>query len=185
MTAIARRALGGLAGLTLALSAAGLLLPGGLELRVTPVEGGEPLLSLPIEAGEPFTIRDFHSVENAPVWEVHSADAAGTLHIEEERYLRFGAGMGTTPGVGRMARRGPLEVIEDMHRPVGDFILRIGSPGVDHTLLWRGLEADLTRMAPHRAVRFTAEPVSRMYRTFRTLLPHPATRRLQPEKGSP
>jgi hypothetical protein len=77
-------------------------------------------------------------VENAPIWETHSVDPSGRIFIEEERYLKFGAGMGKMPGVGRMVRRGPYEVIEDMHMPTGDFVLRIGSPGVDHTLIWRG-----------------------------------------------
>ena len=88
--------------------------------------------------GERFTIHYYHSVENAPIWEEHSLDAEGRIYIEEERYLKYGAGMGKMPGVGRMVRRGPYEVIEDMHMPTGDFILRVGSPGVDHTVIWRG-----------------------------------------------
>ena len=90
----------------------GLALPGGLELRITPVKGGAPLLVLPLTPGEPFTIHYYHSVENAPIWETHSLDASGRIFIEEERYLKFGAGMGKMPGVGRMVRRGPYEVIE-------------------------------------------------------------------------
>ena len=108
-----------------------LQLPGGLELRVKPVKGGPPLLVLTLEPGERFTIHYTHSVENAPIWEVHSLDASGRIFIEEERYLKFGAGMGRMPGVGRMVKRGPYEVIEDMHMPTGDFVLRVGSPGVD------------------------------------------------------
>jgi hypothetical protein len=105
--------------------------PGGLELRITPVRGKAPLLVLPLDPGERFTIHYYHSVENAPIWETHSLDPSGRIFIEEERYLKFGAGMGKMPGVGRMVRRGPYEVIEDMHMPTGDFVLRIGSPGVD------------------------------------------------------
>jgi hypothetical protein len=101
--------------------------------RITPVRGQAPLLVLPLDPGEPFTIHYYHSVENAPIWETHSLDPSGRIFIEEERYLKFGAGMGKMPGVGRMVRRGPYEVIEDMHMPTGDFVLRIGSPGVDHT----------------------------------------------------
>ncbi len=106
------------------------LAPGGLELRITPRQGGEPLLVLPLQPGERFTVHYYHSVENAPIWEVHSVDAAGKIYIEEERYLKFGAGMGKMPGVGRMVMRGPYEVITDMHQPTGDFVLRVGSPGV-------------------------------------------------------
>ena len=149
--------------------------PGGLELVIAPVFGSNPLLVLPLEAGERFTIRYYHSVENAPIWEVHSVDEDGRIFIEEERYLKFGAGMGRMPGVGRMVRRGPHEVIEDMHRPTGNFILRIGSPGVDHTIIWRGAETNLSALASHVAVQFSARPVSSLYRAWRMLSPHAAT----------
>ena len=115
-----------------------LRLPGGLLLCVTPVKGGQPLARLWLAAGEKFTIRYNHSVEDAPIWETHSLDARRRIYIEEERYLKFGAGMGKMPGVGHMVQIGPYEAIEDMHMPTGNFILRIGSPGVDHTLIWRG-----------------------------------------------
>jgi hypothetical protein len=162
-------------GLFALLIAAGLLSPGGLELRVTPVKGGVPLAVLPMEAGERFTLHYYHSVENAPIWEVHSLDAEGRIYIEEERYLKLGAGMGRMPGVGRMVRRGPYEAIENMHMPTGNFILRVGSPGVDHTLIWRGLRKNLSAEAPHAAVQFSARPVSWLYRQWRRIFPHPAT----------
>ncbi|MCF8048587.1 MAG: DUF1850 domain-containing protein, partial [Desulfarculaceae bacterium] len=158
-----RRRLFRLALIGLAGAAIGLLIlvlyPGGVELRITP-RGGEPLLVLPLQPGERFTVHYYHSVENAPIWEVHSVDAAGRIYIEEERYLKFGAGMGKMPGVGRMIMRGPYEVITDMHQPTGDFVLRVGSPGVDHTILWRGTASNLSAMAPHQAVKFSARPVS-------------------------
>ena len=149
--------------------------PGGLELSVSPVKGGPPLLILPMEPGERFTLHYTHSVEDAPIWEEHSLDAKGRIYIEEERYLRFGAGMGKMPGVGHMVQRGPYEAIENMHMPTGDFILRIGSPGVDHTVIWRGLSTNLSAMAPHVAVRFSARPVRRWYSMWRSLFPHRAT----------
>jgi hypothetical protein len=149
--------------------------PGGLELRVTPVKGGQPLLVLLLEPGERFTLHYYHSVEDAPIWEEHSLDEAGRIFIEEERYLKFGAGMGRMPGVGRMVRRGPYEVIENMHLPTGNFILRVGSPGVDHTVIWRGIKTNLSAMAPHTAVRFSARPVSLLYRLWRCFWPHSAT----------
>ena len=103
-------------GRLIALSVAGLvsflsiawLMPGGLELRLTPVKGGEPLLVLPLEPGERFTLHYVHSVEKAPIWEEHSLDEKGRIYIEEERYLKFGAGMGRMPGVGRLVYRSPL-----------------------------------------------------------------------------
>jgi hypothetical protein len=146
-----------------------LLLPGGLELSVTPVRGGDPLALVLLEPDERFTIAYVHSVEGTPIWETHSADARGTLFIEEEKYLKFGAGMGRMPGVGRMEMQGPYEVITDMHMPTGDFILRIGSPGVDHTLIHRGRALNLSALAPHTAVRFTARPVNLLRRAYREL----------------
>ncbi|MFH1981925.1 MAG: DUF1850 domain-containing protein [Pseudomonadota bacterium] len=165
------------------LAAAALLaiLPGGLEFRVTPVKGGTPLAVLPLAPGERFTVHYYHSVENAPIWETHSVDADGRIYIEEERYLKFGAGMGKMPGVGRMEMRGPYEVITDMHMPVGDFILRIGSPGVDHTLIWRGRQRDLSAEAPHVAVQFSARPVSRLYALWQRVFPHPSAAKMLPE----
>jgi hypothetical protein len=47
-----------------------------------------------------------------------------------------------------------------MHMPTGDFVLRIGSPGVDHTVVWRGTRTNLSALAPHVAVQFSATPVS-------------------------
>jgi len=163
------------AGLALGLLLAVWLRTGGLELRITPVKGDRPLMVLPMDPGEQFTVRYYHSVENAPIWEVHSLDEEGRIYIEEERYLKFGAGMGRMPGVGRMVKRGPYEVIEAMHLPTGNFVLRIGSPGVDHTILWRGTKTNLSAIAPHAAVRFSARPVSMLYKIYRSLRPHPAT----------
>jgi hypothetical protein len=151
------------------------LLPGGLELRVVPLAGGEPLLVQPLAEGERFTLHYYHSVENAPIWEEHRLDAEGNIYIEEERYQKLGAGMGRTPGVGHVVQRGPYEAIVDMHRPTGDFLLRVGSPGVDHTVIWRGTRTNLSLEAAHTAVRFTGQPVSRLYRLMRRLAPHPQT----------
>jgi hypothetical protein len=79
------------------------------------------------------------------------------------------------PGVGHMVWRDPYEVIEDMHMPTGDFILRIGSRGVDHTVIWRGLATNLSAVAPHQAVRFSARPVSILHSWWRRFFSHPAT----------
>jgi hypothetical protein len=165
------------AGLVAAFFLVGWLFPGGLELTVTPVKGGPPLLALPLQPGERFTLHYYHSVENAPIWEEHSLDAKGHIFIEEERYLKFGAGMGRMPGVGRMVKRGDYEVIEDMHMPTGDFVLRVGNPGVDHTIIWRGRSTNLSAVVPHVAVQFCGRPVSLLYSLWRRMVPHPATPR--------
>ncbi|UCD89764.1 MAG: DUF1850 domain-containing protein [Desulfobacterales bacterium] len=147
------------------------LVPAGLALQVTLVDSGKPLLVLPLKPGERFTLHYYHSVENAPIWEVHSVDKEGRIYIEEERYLKFGAGMGRMPGVGRMVQRGPYEVIENMHLPTGNFILRVGSPGVDHTIIWRGVKKNLSHLVPHKAVQFSAKPVSLLYRMWQYIIP--------------
>lgn len=176
-----RRAAVAGSGLALFLLLAAGLLPGGLELRIAPVNGGPPLLVLPLEAGERFTLHYYHSVENAPIWEEHSLDGDGRIYIEEERYLKFGAGMGRMPGVGRLVKRGPYEAIENMHLPTGNFVLRVGSPGVDHTVIWRDTRTNLSAMAPHAAVRFSARPVTRMHQLWRRIHPHPATPGQEPD----
>jgi hypothetical protein len=53
-----------------------------------------------------------------------------------------------------------------MHMPTGDFVLRIGSPGVDHTLIRDGNQINLSALAPHTAVRFNARPASMLYRIW-------------------
>jgi hypothetical protein len=165
----------GLAGLALAGFLTACQLADSLELTVAPVKGGQPLLVLPLQPDERFTLHYYHSVENAPVWEMHSVDAQGHIYIEEERYLKFGAGMGRMPGIGRMVRRGPYEVIEDMHMATGNFILRVGSRGVDHTVVWRGTRTNLSDLAPHAAVQFKARKVGWAYALWRRLYPHPTT----------
>jgi hypothetical protein len=62
-----------------------------------------------------------------------------------------------------------------MHYRLGAFVLRIGSPGVDHTLLWRGTATHLSAVAAGTAVRVSAHPVRLIYRMWRSLRPHPAT----------
>ena len=156
-------------GLVSALLITAVLTPGGLELTVSLVKGGKPLLVLPLKPGERFTIHYYHSVENAPIWEEHSMDKTGKIYIEEERYEKFGAGMGKMPGVGHMVKKGIYEAIEDMHMPVGNFILRVGSPGVDHTIIWRNRRYNLSASVPHKAVRFFGKPVSMLHEIWRQL----------------
>lgn len=139
------------------------LIPGGLELHLTLVQGNKPLLVLPLAPGERFTLHYYHSVEKAPIWEEHSLDRTGKIHIEEERYEKFGAGMGKMPGVGRMVTQGIYEAIIEMHYPVGDFILRVGSPGVDHTLIWRDRRFHLSKTLAHQAILFSGKQVSLLH----------------------
>ena len=145
---------------------------------------GERVLALPICPGERFTIHYFHSVENAPIWEAHSMDRTGRIFIEEERYEKFGAGMGKMPGVGRMVTRGKYEAIVDMHMAVGSFILRVGSIGVDHTLIWRDKRFNLSKFYAHRALLFQGKPQSLLDRVwyFLGFGPPPILRQVAVEK---
>lgn len=172
-----RLALLALAGLGLILAVAALL-PGGLELRITGLaQSGQTLLAAPLEPGERFTLYYHHSVNRLPIWEEHAADARGRIFVEQERFVSFNAGMGHLPGQGRHTARGGYQVIDNLHRPVGDFVLRVGSPGVGHTILWRGTSSNLSTLAAGRAVRIRARPVSLLYRWWRCLRPHPRTPR--------
>lgn len=154
--------------------------PTGLELRIEPVAGGTPLLVAPLDDGEGFTLHYIHSVDREPIWEVHSVDRSGQIFIEEEHFVMVGAGMGDLPGRGRWTGRGGLQAIKGMHYPIGEFVLRIGSPGVDHTILWRGTQTNLSAMAAGTAVLVSARPVRRFYSTWRRLAPHAAT----PQSGA-
>ncbi len=169
-----RPALAASAGL---LAVAGVLAaqPGGLELAVAPVGGGAPLLVAPLEPGERFTLRYVHSVDRQPIWEVHAADRDGRIFVEEERFVMVGAGMGDLPGRGVWTGDGRTQAIRGLHYPVGAFVLRVGSPGVGHTILWRGTETGLSAVAAGKAVRVEARPVSRLHRLWRRVFPHRAT----------
>jgi hypothetical protein len=147
-------------GLVLLLIATARLIPETVALDITLAEDDTPVLTLPLVPAERFTLHYYHSVENAPIWEVHSMDASGMIFIEEERYEKFGAGMGKLPGVGRMVRKGAHEAIVDMHHPVGPFVLRVGSPGVAHTLVWRDRRFNMSERFPHQRVRFSGQPLT-------------------------
>ena len=84
-----------------------------------------------------------------------------------------------------MEMRGPYEVITNMHMPVGDFVLRIGSPGVDHTLIWRGRQRNLSAVAPHKAVQFSARPVGFLYAMWRNASPHSSVSEMATDMAQP
>ena len=136
-----------------------LCLPAGLDLVIRPVEGGKPLFQIPVEPGDRFTLRYIHSVDLVPVWEVHSIGMEGDIYIEEERFEMFGAGMGHWEGHGILTKRGRYLVIEDIHRNLGSFVLRVGSENGGHTILLDDRRLDLFRVAAGRAVSVAAEQV--------------------------
>lgn len=73
-----------------------------------------------------------------------------------DTYFRmFGAGMGHWEGHGRVVQDGKWIRITDMDYPVDRFILRVGRPGVDHTLLIGYREFNLSETAAgHRVAVF-------------------------------
>ncbi len=147
-----------------------ILQPGALEFSVTPRGGGAPYLVAPMRVGERFTLHYQHSVDHGPIWEEHSVDADGNIFLEEERCLMFGAGMGHWPGHGELTGRGAHQVIRDIHAPIRRFLLRIGSPGVDHTLIWRGERVNLSAHAPGELVEIDVHRVNRLQRIWRHLV---------------
>ena len=87
--------------------------------------------------------------------------------------------MGHWPGHGRLTTRGPHLVIEKIHTLVGDFVLRVGSRGVDHNIIWRNRRVNLSGLAPGQAVVISAGPISLLQRLWRGLARHWSTPRLQ------
>lgn len=97
---------------------------------------GNPVLLLPLRPGETFTIRFIHSIDGLPVEDTYRLGPTGLVQTQT-RLLSFGAGMGHIEGDGTAEWDGPWTVITGMARPIGTLRLRVGSPAVDHTLLWR------------------------------------------------
>jgi hypothetical protein len=164
---VRRSAIRSVATLILALALIAGWLPGGLELVISPKGGGAPLLTAPLEPGERFTLRYIHSVDRTPIWEEHSVDRGGSIYIEQERFVMFGAGMGHWQGHGTLTSRGRYQVIENIHEPVGKFVLRVGGEEVDHTIIWRGARIHLSHLAAGRPVVVAARPVSLLQRLWR------------------
>jgi hypothetical protein len=145
-------------------------LPDGFQLTVLPKDGGPPLIAVPIQPGECFTLHYFHSVNGCPIWEKHRIDNQGVIHIQEERFVAFAAGMGHWPGHGHLTRRGEHQVIENINKPIGSFILRVADEQQKHTIIWRGKSLNLSKMAAGQAVIISTNSTSalkRLWRNFR------------------
>ena len=112
----------------------------------------EALLEIPVTYGQTFTIRYIHSVDKTPVFEVFRAVKGHGLVLEETYFRMFGAGMGHWEGHGKLVREGKWSKIKDIHWKLGSFLLRVGSTGVDHTILMDGGQWNLSRIAAGRRV---------------------------------
>lgn len=113
---------------------------------------GAVILRIPLDFEQSFTIRYIHSVDHSPVFEVFRVVKGTGIVLEETYFMMFGAGMGHWQGHGRLVQDGKWIKITDIHRPLGRFLLRVGSPGVDHTILLNGKEWNLSLMVPGRRV---------------------------------
>ncbi|MFP4349133.1 MAG: DUF1850 domain-containing protein [Thermodesulfobacteriota bacterium] len=111
------------------------------------LETGAPLLEIPVRYSRPFTIRYIHSVDISPVYEVFQADRERGIVLTDTYFRMFGAGMGHWEGHGTLMQEGKWTRITGMDYPLGRFVLRIGQPGVDHTLLIGYREFNLSETA--------------------------------------
>lgn len=112
----------------------------------------EVLLDLPLHYGQTFTIRYTHSVDHFPVHEVFRVSREQGLVLKETFFPMFGAGMGHWQGHGKLVQDGKGIKIRDIDQPLGKFLLRVGSPGVDHTIVLNGTEWNLSSTVPGRRV---------------------------------
>lgn len=151
------------------------LQPVGFELILTPLQGNKPLLRLPLEPRGCFTIYYRHSVNGYPVWDIHTIDNQGKIYLKEERFLAFSAGMGHWPGHGRHVIRDDYQVLEDINKPIGSFVLRVGGLTSQQTIICGEMEVNLSQLAAGKPVRVSAISVSRMNRLLRRIFPPAAS----------
>ena len=126
--------------------------PYRLELILLP--SNETALVLPLQSNELFGIRYIHSVDIKPVFEIFEVTREGKLVIKDTYFRMFGAGMGYISGRGKLGSDGYWIWIRDINDPVNGFILRVGSPKVAHTLLYRGREINLSNTWAGRKIQF-------------------------------
>jgi hypothetical protein len=81
--------------------------------------------------------------------------------------------MGHWQGHGRHVKKNGLQSLVGIHKPTGDFVLRVGSPKVGHTVLVGLDRTNLSLLTPGQAVRFSIRPMSFLEKTWRKFLPNP------------
>jgi hypothetical protein len=109
--------------------------------------------AIPLAWGECFEIRYIHSVDRKPVGEIFSLQEGKGVVLQESYFRMFGAGMGHWEGHGKLEEEGGWMRIREIDKPLGSFLLRVGSPGVDHTLVVKGEKMNLTRTAEGKLLR--------------------------------
>ena len=151
----------------LTLAAAYVLTAPVYTLDMVDFDNGKVLLSVPLHKGEIFSIRYMHSVDVSPVVEVFSLNNEGSIQLEETYFKMFGAGMGHWEGHGTLIKDGSWTKIKDIKRPLEPFILRIGQPGVDHTLIYRDQKINLSDRAAGRRVLVSVLHEPRIVRWYK------------------
>jgi len=120
------------------------------HLVVRDYASGKIIMSLKVKRGDRFTIRYIHSVDKKPIFEQFRLDTKNGLVLEKTWFRIFGAGLGHWPGHGQLTQKDGWITIDKMNYTLGSFVLRIGSPGVDHTILYHQQEINLSALAPGR-----------------------------------
>lgn len=120
------------------------------RLVVRDFDNGKIILALKVKSGDRFTIRYIHSVDKKPIFEQFRLDPDRGLVLEKTWFRIFGAGLGHWPGHGQLTQKDGWITIDKMNYTLGSFVLRIGSPGVDHTILYHQQEINLSALAPGR-----------------------------------
>ncbi|WP_258801563.1 DUF1850 domain-containing protein [Halomonas sp. DQ26W] len=101
-------------------------------------EDGRPILVLPMPEGERWCLEWNHSVTGIRVQDCYR-HLAGKMVLERSHQPDFAAGLGHVPGRGRQVSDGQGGYwIEDIDEPVpgNRYRLRVGSPQVNHRLLY-------------------------------------------------
>lgn len=128
--------------LLLAILGGVLYLNPGLKLVVEDLDDSM-ISSYPLGAGETFQIQYIHSVDRSPVVEVFLVNRQGDFLLQETYFRMFGAGMGHWEGHGELVQDGEWVRIRGIDRLLTEFVLRPGSEGTEHTLIYRDKRIDL------------------------------------------
>ena len=144
-------------------------IPGGFLLVVKPVHGKGPAFIVPVKPTDCFTLHYFHSVNGLPVWEKHRIDEKGMIYIEEERFVAFNAGMGHWLGHGALVDSGEFQIIKNINRPIGNFVIRIAQEKQRHTIIAGDRSVNLSKVLAGKAVCVSVEKVSLLGRLWEML----------------
>ena len=126
-------------------------------LVIEDVNGGEKLRAIPLTWLEHFEICYTHSVDRQPVCEVFKARWGKGIVLHEMYFRMFGAGMGHWEGHGTVVGEGEWTKIKEIDKPIGKFLLRIGTRRVDHILSVRGKKINLTETAEGKLMEVRIE----------------------------